>query len=258
MKASPLSLILLSCSLLWSASADEPRGADRDRDRNRDRRRDSGRIIVYEDAGFRGDSLVLYPGDSIENMSGDTFEHGTKLNDSITSIRVEGDVEIYAYENARFLGEAIRLTESVRDLSGRLVAGSVDVRWNDRISSIRVERRRERDRPGDPDKVIAAAFTDLLAREPAADERKEFRARLADQGWNDRMLRDYLRTSDRYRKPFAEQVVRRAFLEVLEREVDANGLKHYQNLFLNKGWTESDLRDDLRKSEEYRKKHGGH
>ncbi|MES1168123.1 MAG: hypothetical protein ABUL61_03025, partial [Oleiharenicola lentus] len=127
----PLLVCLGSFLLVAAAQAEH---------RDTDRRRDGPRVIIYQHAGFSGDALVLYPGDAIDNMSGQTFENGAKLNDGISSIRVEGGAEVYAYENSRFRGEALRLTENVRDLTGRPVAGAVGVSWNDRISSIKVER----------------------------------------------------------------------------------------------------------------------
>jgi hypothetical protein len=231
--------------------------------RGDDDRRQGARVIIYQHAGFSGDALVLYPGEAIDNMSGRTFENGAKLNDSISSIRVEGGAVVYAYENSRYRGEALRLTENARDLSGRPVAGSVSVSWNDRISSLKVERPRGRDRdrepdrPGDkprsdPEKIIKTTFTDLLGREPTAGELRDFRNRLLDQGWTERMLRDHLRSEEHYRNEAAELIVRRAYREVLGREVDPSGLKQYSRAVREKGWTEGDVRDDLRKSAEYR------
>lgn len=264
MKAS-LALSLSALLMVSTALADyRDDHDDRDRRRNDDRRRDSGRVIVYQHANFGGDVLVLYPGDAIENMSGMTFENGAKLNDSISSIRVEGNAEVFGYENGRYRGEALRLTESARDLTGRPVKGAVSVTWNDRISSLRVERASARDRDpgrpgdggsrGDPDKIIRAAFNDLLGREPSSGEMRDFRNRMIDQGWNERMLRDHLRTEDAYRNEAAEAIVRRAYREVLGREVDPSGLRQYSWAVREKGWTESDVRDDLRKSAEFRNK----
>ena len=96
------------------------------------------------------------------------------------------------------------------------------------------------------------SFRDLLGREPDAGELREFRDRLRDAGWTERMLRDHLRTDDRYRTEAAELIVRRAYREVLGREADTAGLKQYTWAVRDKGWTESDVRDDLRKSAEYR------
>ena len=234
------------------------------------RRREEPRVILFQHAGFSGDVLVLYPGEAIDNMSGRTFENGAKLNDSITSIRVEGGAEVFAYENSRFRGEALRLTENTRDLTGRPVAGGVSITWNDRISSIKVERVRGRDRDdrddrgpgrpgddrprGDPEKIVKDTFKDLLGRDPSPGELRDFRSRMKDQGWNERMLRDHLRNEDPYRNEMAESIVRRAYREVLGREVDPSGLKQYSWAVREKGWTESDVRDDLRKSAEYRNK----
>ena len=260
---SPFSLSLVSLLLVTAALADH---------RDDDRRRDGPRVILFQHAGFSGGALVLYPGESIENMSGATFDNGAKLNDSISSIRIEGDVEVYAYENSRYRGDAMRMTESARDLSGRPVAGGVSVSWNDRISSIKVEWVRGRDRDdrgrdrddrergrpgddrlrGDPEKIIKDSFKDLLGREPDAGELRDFRNRMKDQGWTELMLRDHLRTEEHYRNEAAELIVRRAYREVLGREVDPNGLRQYSRNVRDKGWTESDVRDDLRKSAEYR------
>ena len=233
--------------------------------RDDDNRRQGPRVIIYQHAGFNGDALILYPGEAIDNMSGRTFGNGAKLNDSISSIRVEGGAEVYAYENSRYRGEALRLTENARDLSGRPVSGSVSVSWNDRISSLKVERPRGRDRDdrgpgrpgderprGDPEKIIKGTFTDILGREPTPGELRDFRLRLLDQGWTERMLRDHLRSEEHYRNEAAELIVRRAYREVLGREVDPGGLKQYSWAVREKGWTESDVRDDLRKSAEYR------
>lgn len=259
-----LRLLFVLFSLLAAAIA-YGRGDWRDRD---DSRRAGPRVILYEHAGFRGDAIVLYPGDAIDNFSGLTFDNGAKLNDSVSSIRVEGNVEVFLYENSRFRGEALRVTENTRDLTGRPVSGSAGQNWNDRISSIRVERVRGRDwdrgpdrpdRPGgrppaDPEKTIKDAFRDLLDRDPDAGELRDFRHRFIDGGWTERMLRDHLRTEERYRHEAAERIVRRAYREVLGRDADPGGLRQYTWAVREKGWTESDVRDDLRKSAEYRNK----
>ena len=230
---------------------------------HRDDERREPRVIIYQHAGFSGDVLVLYPGESIDNLSGKTFENGGKLNDSISSIRVEGGAEVYAYENARYRGEALRLTENARDLTGRLVAGSVSVSWNDRISSIKVERTRGRDRDrepdrprdnprGNPEKSIKDIFNDVLGREPSAGELRDFRNRMLDQGWTERMLRDHLRSEEHYRNEAADRIIRRAYRDTLGRDPDESGVRTYRRNLLEREWTESDVRDDLRKSAEYR------
>jgi hypothetical protein len=234
-------------SLLASAGAD-----------HRDDRR-GGRVILFQHADYSGGALVLYPGDSLDNFSGRTFDNGTKLNDGVSSIRIEGNLELFVYENAAFRGEALRLKESVRDLTGRFVKGGVGVTWNDRISSAKADGQRggsghtPKPRPSsDPDKAIKTAFQDLLGREPSASELREFRGRFIDSGWDERLVRDYLRTDEAYRSDVANHIIRRAFLDLFGREPDMKALNSYREKLLKRNWTESDVRDDLRKSPEYK------
>jgi len=70
------------------------------------------------------------------------------------------------------------------------------------------------------------------------------------------MIRDHLRGEERYRMESADRLIRRAYAEVLGREPDSSGLKQYRRALLEKNWTEGDVRDDLRRSEEFRRKPG--
>ena len=249
--------LLLLLGLLSATLGGQAQPRDRDRDRGRDRDHERGpRVIVYEDADYRGDRLVLYPGDSLENLSGLTFENGGRLNDRISSIRVEGGAEIYVHADARFRGAVMRLTENARDLTGRLLPGSMSASWNDRISSLRVEARRRDEPKADPDTLTKRAYLDLLGREPDPAGLRDYRSLIIDQGWTETMVRDNIRRSDEFRREGADRIVRRAYLDVLGREADPDGLKLYRAKVLEKNWTEGDVRDALRKSDEYRKTGG--
>ena len=46
------------------------------------------------------------------------------------------------------------------------------------------------------------------------------------------------------------------YLDVLGREADPEGLRFYRGRVMEKNWNEGDVRDALRKSEEYRKTGG--
>lgn len=246
--------LLVAATLATAQPRDrrDGRGSDRDRERG-------PRVIFYQQADFRGDALVVYPGESIENLSGRSFEGGGSLNDRISSIRVEGGAEVYVFENSRYRGAVMRLTESVRDLTGRLLPDSVSASWNDRISSFRVEARRRDARDearAEPDVIIKRAYLDLLVREPDPTGLRNYRNLIIDQGWTELMVRDHLRRSDEFRREGADRIIRRAYLDVLEREPDPTGLNHYRRLLLDKNWTEGDVRDDLRRSAEFRNKAG--
>lgn len=236
-------------------AAAQPRDRRDDHGRERDNGHRRGpRVIVYQDAEYRGDSLVLYPGDSLDNLSGLTFEGGGRLNDRISSVRVEGGAEIYVFADPRHRGAVMRLTESARDLTGRLLPGSVTTSWNDRISSLRVETRRRDDSRADPEIIIKRAYQDLLGREPDPSGFRDYRSLMIDQGWTEVMVRDNIRRGDEFRREGADRIIRRAYLDVLGREVDPEGLRHFRHQLLERNWTEGDVRDSLRNSDEYRQR----
>jgi hypothetical protein len=254
----PTVLLLALAALLVSVRADDRHDHD-----ERNGGHGHGRVILFQHANFEGGALVVYPGDELDTFSGKTFDNGAKLNDGVSSIRVEGRAEVFLYGDSNFRGDALRLTEDVRDLSRRPVSDSVGATWNDRISSLRMARGDENDghgggRPGnrpppvDAEKDIRRAFEDLLGRAPSAAEVREFRGRFVDSGWNERMLRDHLRTDRNYRSDVANHIIRRAYLDILGREPDPSGFNSYRKKVLDKNWTENDVRDDLRKSSEYR------
>jgi len=235
--------------------------ADPRNDGPRDRRGPEPRIIVYQHANYRGSALVLYPGDELVSLSDVRFEGGGRINDTISSIRIEGGAELYIHEDAGFRGAAARLAESVRDLTARLLPESVAVSWNDRISSLRVERIREH-RPGNgphpnPEVIIRRAYQDMLLREPDPTGLRHYRGLILDQGWTEEMVRDHLRRGDEFRREGADRIIRRAYFDVLGREPDASGLKQYRWALLEKNWTGDDVREDLKRSEEYRRKPAG-
>lgn len=232
--------------------------ADPRHDERRDDRERGPRVIVFQHTGFRGSSLVLYPGDELESLSDRRFENGGRLNDTISSIRIEGGAGIYIYEHAGFRGATARLTESVRDLTTRLLPEGVTASWSDRISSLRVEptgeRRRGDSRRPDPEVVIRRAYQDLLSREPDPTGLRHYRGLIIDQGWTEQMVRDHLRSGDEFRHEGVDRIIRRAYLDVLGREPDASGLKQYRWALVEKNWSEGDVREDLQRSDEYRRK----
>jgi len=238
----PLTAALASCALLGSMHASH-----------------GPRVTFYEKADFKGDSLTLEPGMIIENLDGTSFGGGRRSNDRISSLRVEGGLEVLVYEHARFQGRVLRLTESARNLDHRpLPDGSGN--WNDRISSIEVRavrdsgpgRGRDRPRNEDPDVVIRRAFQDILSREPDPEGLRHYRGLVIDQGWTERMVRDHMRRGDEYRGPVVDRIIKRAYNDILGRDPDPSGLQTYRRAIIDRGWTEAQLRDDLRGSAEYK------
>ncbi len=54
----------------------------------------------------------------------------------------------------------------------------------------------------------------------------------------------------------AEQMVRQAYRDILQREPDPSGLQAYMDNVLNRGWTDSDVRRALLNSPEYAQRFG--
>ncbi len=50
----------------------------------------------------------------------------------------------------------------------------------------------------------------------------------------------------------AERLVRACYRDILGRDADANGLRHYLSRLVDAGWSEQQLRDDLRQSDEFK------
>jgi hypothetical protein len=134
-------------------------------------------------------------------------------------------------------------------------AGSVPDGMNDRISSVRVF--------GDAEVTV---FRDVRFQGKSSRFDYDIRS-LKDEGWND------LISSFRVRGGFGfggrpgdgrpgggrpsddpERIVRRAYQDVLGRDPDPSGMRAYRSRIIDDGWTEAQVRDDLRRSPEFREK----
>jgi Peptidase inhibitor family I36 len=143
------------------------------------------------------------------------------------------------YEHADYRGDffCARTGESLDSLPSGV---------NDRISSIRIYGRAE-----------VTVYRDERLRGSSA--RFDYDVRnLRQENWNDRV------SSIRVRRTSSggssggsgdpDRIVRRAYEDILDREPDSAGLRLYRSRIIDDGWTESQVRDALRKSPEYREK----
>lgn len=211
-------------------------------------------VCFYEDADYHGDYFCVRTGDEESSLPSD-------INDRISSIRVYGRAEVEIFQDPRFRGDRERFESDVRNLKSE--------NWNNRISSFQVRStsssRGSRgsgdrsSRSGDPDKIVRRAYEDILDREPDSAGLRLYRSHIIDDGWTEAEVRDALRKSPEYRQKTAmtpakaEEVVRRAYQSVLEREPDA-GSRAYVDRVLRDRWTQQDVERELRKSAEYRSK----
>ncbi len=182
------------------------------------------------------------------------------MNDGISSIIVEGGSELYAYEDARFRGPALRVNDDIRDLTRRPLYENSRSNWNDRISSLRVEiaRRPERGRGDETDGLIRRAYLEILVRDPQPGEMARFRELVLRKNWTERMVCDELMRTEEYRREGVDRIIRRAYHDVLGRDPNPRDLQAYRRNFQQKRWSERDLCDELRRSDEYRHRTDGH
>jgi hypothetical protein len=156
------------------------------------------------------------------------------------------------YEDADYGGRyfCARTGENLRSLPSGM---------NDRISSFRIYGRAE-----------VEIFKS--SNYGGDSERFDFDVRnLRSENWNDKVSSLRVRTAsshgrrdydsrdrdDRrsgYSSQDADRIVRRAYRDILDRDPDSAGLRLYRNRLLDDGWSESQVREALRSSPEYRQK----
>lgn len=134
-------LIAASLVFVSALAARDDRPERNDGSRRGDDHRLRGRVTFYEHADFRGTYFVLDAGEQMSNLTRQQFANGARANDRISSVRIEGDVEVVLFRDANFRGGEVRLTHSVHNLN------EVESGWNDVVSSVRVDTARG-DRPG--------------------------------------------------------------------------------------------------------------
>ena len=265
----PLLPILLLVAPAPSALADHHRSAKEDR------------VILFSGKNFSGEAIVVYSGDNIVDLNRRRLGNGKIANNRISSVKIEGDAVATLYDHRGFTGEALRITHSMRDL------GDIDQDdgwgdWNNALSSIRVE---ERHRRSSPDRHRGDEYSDRRddrgdRENPRRSGNNRDRSRNNDQvddsssggyryGRNDRGSRDDERydsvgpvgtsrnSSDsrqppRIREDYTQEVIRKAYRDVLGRAPDPSGLQTYTRAIRNRGWNEARVRADLRRSPEYR------
>jgi hypothetical protein len=117
-------------------------------------------------------------------------------------------------------------------------------------------RRSQEFRDRDIDGIVRRVYLTTLGREPDASGIANYRRALTRGMTEGEMRTELLRSREGGDKRVRDAVTR-AYREVLKREPDAAGLESYSKLMLQKGWSESDVRENLRRSDEYRNQRGG-
>ena len=115
------------------------------------------------------------------------------------------------------------------------------------------------------DLTIRQAFENALHRQPDDAELRRYRVRFFEDHWNARDIEDDLshrsdywshddrRSRDREDGGYdVDRMIRHAYQDILGRAPDAEGMRTYRSNVIDRGWTERQVRDALRKSGEHR------
>ena len=138
-------------------------------------------------------------------------------NDEISSIRIFGDAAVTVYRDPNFRGQSRVIDSNLNDLRS--------LGFNDRISSYQV------------------------------DFGRGYSSRDARRYPNEPYGRNVQPNASRWNYRDAEQMVRRSYRAVLERDADPSGLRSWTEQVINNNWTQLDLENALRQSDEYRQLH---
>ena len=178
----------------------------------------------YREPSFAGSYFCAASGENIESMS-------RGMTGQIASIRRFGAADVTIFQSSLYAGRWTRLRGDVMNLKGD--------GWNDRLSSIRVGRSYGRNRAGSGSGV-----------QDGAGQNGSGLGRIETTVWREDLA---VPRNGRYNRAgaSADATVRRLYQEVLQRDVDAEGLTQFRNHMMNDGWSEQDVREALLQSPEY-------
>ena len=181
----------------------------------------------YEDVEYRGRYFCTPSGRDISNLPGN-------MNDQISSIRLFGNAEVRLFRDPRFEGQEKIVASDIPDLRR--------MKFNDRISSYVVET-------GGYNNSRNSRNNGWWGnqRDRDDDERVETRRWPYPNGNGNGQV-----NGSRYSYRQAQDVVRNAYRSVLRRDPDAGGLRNWTEQVMANDWTQRDLENQLRNSDEYR------
>jgi hypothetical protein len=109
----------------------------------------------------------------------------------------------------------------------------------------------------DDAEAVTRAFRSVLRRDPHPYEVRRYARLMDDYGWTEQdVRRDVAERSD-YRRYSADsqldtdEIVTRAYEDILGRRPDRSGLETYRRRIVREDWSEQDVRQDLRQGPEY-------
>ncbi len=223
------------------------------------------RAILFSGNHYTGERIELKPGEQIDDFRFQRFPSGRNANNRISSILIEGDVEVTIFEYRNYEGDHLTLDRSAAVLERASLVSDAE-NWGNNLSSVIVRERPSRrdppDRRGDRndddrdrddrDRGRNDRDDDERDRDWGRDRDRHDRRDDRHRDW-EREREERARERERARiQRETEAVVRRAYRDVLGRDPDEHGLQTYVGILQDRGWDESRLRNELMRSAEYR------
>lgn len=214
----------------------------------------SGYVEFFAEPNFRGESFTVEAGAGVDDLARLAAARGS-WNDQIASFRIEGVATVVAFSDAGFRGERLESSSSLADLVAerRRANGAT---WDHTISSLRIVPARgpvgaaPHYDQRTAENIVRRAYRDILFRDPDAEGLRAYREKLMAGRLTEASLRASLQESAERDALHFDDVITKAYREILHRDPDPEGLKHYHQLMAEKGWTEPQLRADLLRSSE--------
>jgi hypothetical protein len=193
-------------------------------------------VTFYAEPYFRGESITLSANTAIDDLRRIRLANGPRVDNRISSVWIEGHAQVTLYERDEFAGDFITLTASEADLSHIRQGRHRD--WDNEASSIAVSAHHvdsacdASPRTGSPHPTRSARSGGSIAGYPHARSPHDL-------------------GSFHRQDPAVIRKIERAYRDVLRRRPDRDGRRTYYTTMVERGWSESRLRRELRKSQEY-------
>jgi len=245
------------------------------------------RVTFFTEPNYKGEALTIEAGAAVEDLERLQRPGGQPWLFAISSIRLEGAARATVFNGPRYSGQRLEVTRDIPDLYGEPRAGAAGGTWDRAIASINVSgpprtvvTAPPHGRPEPPPTVVVVpappppppvvvaprldrraaelivqrAFREVLDRPADPEGLRTYRDRLMHQGWTEQRVIEQLQRSGEARAINPDEAITRLYREVLGREPDAKGLAHYKAKW-REGWTQGQIRADLRRSHEGRNTH---
>lgn len=213
-------------------------------------------VTFYSDAHFRGESITVPANTAFEDLSDIRFGSGRRVDNRISSVWIEGHAHVTLYDRDDFDGDFITLTESEADLD--LVRKDRYGDWDNDASSLSVSTHGQAIACADG--PMYPAPEPVVVHHPAPAPVVVVSCPIGcTHGPGSNCSRSRGHQDFRYghafgRDPAIIRQVERAYRDVLRRSPDRDGRRTYYYTMIERGWSESRLRKELRKSDEYHQK----